>query len=220
MLNTYIGRKHPELISKNPRKSIVHYFENNRDTEMFTASKRDEFTRLKDEFMRDLILSKRLNIDDRELDCESICSSIRAIRRDNPRAGAIFIDYIQLLNLKPGHKLTRQPEVKEITEQLKRVSIDTGLPIVVGAQFNRDAKSLLHLDVRHIGEAGDIERASNTIIGMWNNNEEPSYGSITDKDKFTIEQYSEPNTTACSSIYTLSLSLRVITPGKCIPGPK
>lgn len=194
MLNTYIGKNHPELISNNPRKSIDYYYKNNGDATMFKASKVEDFTRVKDSFMNELILSRRLNIEHKELDCESLCSAIRAIKKDNPRAGAIFIDYIQLINLKSGHKLSRQPEVKEITEQLKRVSIDTGLPIIVGAQFNRQVESLLHLDATKIGEAGDIERASNTIVGMWNNNESPNYGSLTKGDEREIEIYSQPGT--------------------------
>src|SRR5690606_16791654 len=45
----------------------------------------------------------------------------------------------------------------------------TGLPIILGAQFNREVVNLLKIHPTKIGEAGDIERVANLIVGFWNN---------------------------------------------------
>ena len=90
----------------------------------------------------------------------------------NTNVGAIFIDYIQLLNLPEGKYKTfsRQEEIKEICISLKDIAIETGLPIILGAQFNREVSNQLKIHATKIGEAGDIERIANLIIGFWNNN--------------------------------------------------
>ena len=51
---------------------------------------------------------------------------------------------------------------------LKEVAIETGLPIVLGAQFNRQVTNLLKIHSTEIGEAGDIERVANLVVGFWN----------------------------------------------------
>ena len=79
---------------------------------------------------------------------------------------------MQLLNLPEGKYKTysRQEELKQICISLKDIAVETGLPIILGAQFNRTVTNQLHLHATKIGEAGDIERIANLIIGFWNNN--------------------------------------------------
>ena len=79
---------------------------------------------------------------------------------------------MQLLNLPEGKYKTysRQEELKQICISLKDIAVETGLPIILGAQFNRTVTNPLHLHATKIGEAGDIERIANLIIGLWNNN--------------------------------------------------
>ena len=111
------------------------------------------------------------------------------------KPGAIFIDYIQLLNLPEGKYKTysRQEEIKEICIALKDVAVETGLPIILGAQFNREVVNQLRIHATKIGEAGDIERIANLIVGFWNNNFKPlatdgelrEIGSITPDTLYT-----------------------------------
>jgi len=84
--------------------------------------------------------------------------------------GAVFIDYMQLLNADKGRFNTRQEELKKICLDLKDLAVETRLPIILGAQFNREVTSPLLLHPTKIREAGDIEQVSNLIIGFWNNN--------------------------------------------------
>ena len=178
MLNAYIGKITTSDISRGCRGAIKHYFATKELTYM-TGGKEEEFLNLKDKFFKELVSTNRLNVKFASYDCETLVTAIHALK-ENTNVGAIFIDYIQLINLAPGHgKGSRQQEVKEITEQLKRVSVDTGLPIIVGAQFNREAVNHLTLHPTNIGEAGDIERSANLIIAFWNN----EYDAIYPKDK-------------------------------------
>ena len=87
--------------------------------------------------------------------------------------GGIFIDYMQLLH--KGQKgrnkySSRQEELKQICLDLKDIAVKTGLPLVIGAQFNREVVNPLLLHTSKIGEAGDIERIAGLIIGLWDTN--------------------------------------------------
>ena len=53
---------------------------------------------------------------------------------------------------------------------LKDLAVETGLPIILGAQFNREVVNPLRIHATKIGEAGDIERIANVIVGFWNTN--------------------------------------------------
>lgn len=168
-LNSYIG----EDISHNNRKSIRSYFTTG-STEYIKTDKTALFTASKDKFFKELIDTRRLNILYSSYNSDTLIEAIRYLHKHaNP--GAVFIDYIQLLNLPEGKYKTysRQEEIKQICIALKDVAVETGLPIILGAQFNREVVNQLRLHPTKIGEAGDIERIANLIVGFWNNNFEP-----------------------------------------------
>ena len=115
--------------------------------------------------------TRRLNIHYSSYNSDTLIEAIRYLHK-HAKPGAILIDYIQLLNLPEGKYKTysRQEEIKEICIALKDVAVETGLPIILGAQFNREVVNQLRLHPTKIGEAGDIERLANLIVGFWNNN--------------------------------------------------
>lgn len=166
-LNSYLK----EDLSRNNRRSIKHYFKSGGSLDMFDHTKRDIFIRKKEHFFKDLIETNRLNIHYTTYNSEALIDFIRHINKHR-KPKAIFIDYIQLLNLPEGraNRLSRQEELKAIGLSIKDIAVETGLPIILGAQFNREVNNLLKLHPTKIGEAGDIERQANTILGMWNNN--------------------------------------------------
>lgn len=165
-LNTYLD----EEISSNNRRTIKSYFTTG-STEYIKSQSRDYFTAKKDEFFRELIDTKRLNIHYTSYNSDTLIEAIRYLHK-HAKPGAILIDYIQLLNLPEGKYKTysRQEEIKEICIALKDVAVETGLPIILGAQFNREVVNQLRIHPTKIGEAGDIERIANLIVGFWNNN--------------------------------------------------
>jgi DNA primase catalytic core len=168
-LNTYLD----EEISCNNRRTLKSYFTTG-STEYIKSQSKDYFTSTKDKFFRELIETRRLNIHYSSYNSDTIIEAIRYLHK-HAKPGAIFIDYIQLLNLPEGKYKTysRQEEIKEICIALKDVAVETGLPIILGAQFNREVVNQLRLHATKIGEAGDIERIANLIVGFWNNNFKP-----------------------------------------------
>jgi DNA primase len=157
-------------ISSNNRKSIKSYFATNSD-EFIKNEFREYFNAAKAIFFNELIENRRLNINYANYHSDNLIAAIRFLTK-NANPGAIFIDYIQLLNLPEGKYKTysRQEEIKEICISLKDLAVETGLPIILGAQFNREVTNQLKLHATKIGEAGDIERIANFILGFWNNN--------------------------------------------------
>ena len=168
-LNTYLD----EEISSNNRRTLKSYFTTG-STEYIKSQSKDYFTSTKDKFFRELIETRRLNIHYSSYNSDTLIEAIRYLHK-HAKPGAIFIDYIQLLNLPQGKYKTysRQEEIKEICIALKDVAVETGLPIILGAQFNREVVNQLRLHATKIGEAGDIERIANLIVGFWNNNFKP-----------------------------------------------
>lgn len=168
-LNTYLD----EELSSNNRKSLKSYFTTG-STEYIKSQSKEYFTANKDKFFRELIETRRLNIHYSSYNSDTLIEAIRYLHK-HAKPGAIFIDYIQLLNLPEGKYKTysRQEEIKEICIALKDVAVETGLPIILGAQFNREVVNQLRIHATKIGEAGDIERIANLIVGFWNNNFKP-----------------------------------------------
>ena len=168
-LNTYLD----EEISSNNRRTLKSYFTTG-STEYIKSQSKDYFTSKKDKFFRELIETRRLNIHYSSYNSDTLIEAIRYLHK-HAKPGAIFIDYIQLLNLPEGKYKTysRQEEIKEICIALKDVAVETGLPIILGAQFNREVVNQLRIHATNIGEAGDIERIANLIVGFWNNNFKP-----------------------------------------------
>lgn len=164
-LNTYIG----EELSTNNRKTLKTYFSTG-SKEYIKSQSKGLFTANKDRFFKELIETRRLNILYSNYNSDALIDAIRYLHK-NANPGAIFIDYIQLLNLPKGKYKTysRQEEIKEICIALKDVAVETGLPIILGAQFNREVINQLRIHATKIGEAGDIERIANLIVGFWNN---------------------------------------------------
>jgi DNA primase len=195
-LNTFID----EDLGVNNRKSIKSYFKIG-STEFIKTERRDSFIEGKDRFFKEIIDSRKLNIHYCNYNSETLIEAIRYLNK-HAKPKAILIDYIQLLNLPEGKYKTysRQEEIKQICIALKDLSIETGLPIILGAQFNREVVNHLKVHATNIGEAGDIERIANLIVGIWNCNKTP----ITNKEEEKkIQPFDAPNT-----IYTTVLKNR------------
>ena len=79
--------------------------------------------------------------------------------------------------------------------ELKEISVETGLTIILGAQFNREVCNPERMSPIRIGEAGDIERVANLIIGFWNGNFDPPLSMMTQAESDLINQRGscEPN---------------------------
>jgi len=167
-LNTYIGQD----LSFNNRKSLKSFY--GRGESYFTAGYDGVFHSKRQRFFEELINTRRLNIHYSEYDSDTLIEAITYLHKTTD-LGGVFIDYMQLLRKGNGAKFpSRQEELKQICLDLKDLAVKTGLPIVLGAQFNREVVHQLRLHPTKIGEAGDIERVANLIVGFWNNNFKPT----------------------------------------------
>jgi len=169
-LNIYTNK----TLTKNNRHSLKNYFVAPSDTH-FDRQTAEWFHTAKARFFDELITTGRLHIHYIDYDSQTLINAIEYLQK-NAQLGAILIDYMQLLHKQRsnGQRFNnRQEELKEICLDLKDMVVRTGLPVVLGAQFNREVISPALLHATKIGEAGDIERVANLIIGFWNNNFEP-----------------------------------------------
>lgn len=164
-LNTYIDT----ALSKNNRESIKSYFRN-ANPQFIKDTEQESFERSKSYFFEHMVDTGRLKVFYSEMSANELVGAIRFLKA-NTNIGMVCIDYMQLLKMLNGPQ-SRQEQLKEICLMLKDCAVDTGLPIVLGAQFNRTVTTQADLSATAIGEAGDIERVSNLLIGLWNRNYE------------------------------------------------
>lgn len=195
-LISYINRRLESSFSRNCEEAIDQYYKYGNET-LINSEQRERFKELENEFYNSLIENEKLKFDFSNYDCETLVQAIYSLK-DNTNIGAIFIDYIQIINLRESRHSMRQGEVKEIMQLLTKASVDTALPIVIGSQFNRYVKNHLELVTTNLGEAGDIERGAHLILAIWNNNDPNKKVSDTESTNYKIEisnkKYDTPNT--------------------------
>jgi len=174
-LNIYTNKR----LSKNNLKTLKSFYsdpEAEKYKYFHTAGdegKIKEFDSKRKKFFKDLIDSRRLNIHYVDYTSDTLLEAIEFLNNKS-NVGAVYIDYMQLL--RKGNKTKynrRDEELKDICLGIKDTAVNTGLPIILGAQFNRQVIDHTGILSTNIGEAGDIERIANTIIGFWNNNFKP-----------------------------------------------
>jgi len=92
-LNTYLDNE----VSTNNRRSIRSFFTTG-STEFLKPQSVDYFKAKKDKFFKELIETRRLSIHYSSYNSDTLIDAIRYIHK-HAKPGAIFIDYVQLLNL-------------------------------------------------------------------------------------------------------------------------
>ena len=203
-LNTYINKP----LSLNNRKSIAGYY-SNETLEYIKNEDQGTFIQGLADFENNLIKTGRLNIHYADYYIDELVELIRYLAKHG-NAGGIFIDYVQLLRKntqgKSGYN-SRQEEIKQICLDLKSVAIETGLPLILGAQFNRTVVNHLEVLSTNIGEAGDIERVAAQIIGLWNNNFNPK------GTEGALQEITRDTKDKASTMYTALLKSRGNPPG-------
>jgi len=190
-LNTFIN---DEIDQYNNRRALKNYYRTG-DNKFINSllTEGGDFDIKRTQFFKELIDTRRLNINYSSYNSDELIEAIRYLTK-NANPGAVIIDYIQLLNLPPGKYKTnsRQEELKEVCLALKDIAIETGLPIILGSQFNREVNSPLKLHATKLGEAGDIERVANVILGLWNCNFKALDPAV--KDESELKRTIQPGT--------------------------
>lgn len=166
-LNMYIGKN----LSRNNLRSIASYYYTGSD-EFFSGDSKMTFKEKEPMFL-ELITSGKLRIISENYDSKALISAIRYLHKNLPKVKAVFIDYIQLLHTR-GAKTDRKGELADMCRELMATAKDTGLPIILAAQLNRDSASPLDITAQNIAEASEIEQSANTVMMLWNSVEKPS----------------------------------------------
>ena len=111
----------------------------------------------------------RLQILDKKAKVEILSSAIiERINASKKPVAAIFIDYVQKLNTEE-ERVNRQQEIQRICQTLLNTALDerVNAAIILGAQVNREVKSLDTFTLDNMREAGDIEQDANLVLGIW-----------------------------------------------------
>lgn len=171
MLNIYAGT----TLTNNPKEHSNNDAINEYHRSGSTKDFKDErtFKKFKERESRFLQLttSGRLSVIYEPLGSDELTGDIRYAARTG-RIKAVFIDYVQLIH-KEGSRKQRKDELKDICNDLMAVSVETGVPVVLGAQLNREALSPLEMAVQNIAEASDIEHSANVVMLLWNSKTKP-----------------------------------------------
>lgn len=124
--------------------------------------------------LQELIDSQRIKVIDRNYSVEELYKLVTYLLRKGEPVGGIFIDYIQRMRTEVRYQNKRE-EIAHISDQVLQIAKDSGLPIILGAQLNRDAKEKPRLE--HLKEAGNLEEDANTVISVYNDSREQEENS-------------------------------------------
>jgi replicative DNA helicase len=104
---------------------------------------------------------------------EKLASTIRKLN-DKEAIGAIFIDYMQRIGTEKDANSIRE-STNHVSDVLRKCAVDTGLPLIVGAQINREAaksnrnyKTDQRPAQQDLKESGNLEEDANLILGVYN----------------------------------------------------
>jgi len=102
----------------------------------------------------------------------NVAAQVEAWRSAGVDVGGIFVDYLQLLHYPAMHARSRTDEVKGICDRLNDLAKATKLPVVLAAQFNRDATkaggdTIDGVELANIGESSGIENIAEDVYLLW-----------------------------------------------------
>ncbi|MEM4203264.1 MAG: DnaB-like helicase C-terminal domain-containing protein [Candidatus Methanomethylicaceae archaeon] len=82
------------------------------------------------------------------------------------KSSVVFIDYVQKIPTNSTSTI-RYTEVQKTMEKIRETAVKTNLPIIVGAQTNRQAEGE-EPQLHHLRESGDIEQDASVVIAIHN----------------------------------------------------
>lgn len=123
--------------------------------------------------LQELIDSQRIKIIDRNHSVEEL-HTLLAYLNKKEKIGAVLIDYIQRMRTERRTQ-DKRTEIAHISDQVLQIAKDSGLPIILGAQLNREATAKPRLE--NLKEAGNLEEDANTVISVYNDSREQEENS-------------------------------------------
>jgi len=197
-LLSFVGNGVGELFSKNPSGALRELIAKGNDQYIKTPY-REAVKSYVNQFKNEYLETGRLTfVDARNKPIEEIRATITALRKRG-EIDAVVIDYIQKFTSNQVKGTTGTALMKYVTDELNGLANDTELPIITGAQFNRSVDCLHQVSELAIREADDITHAGALILGIFNNEANPTKLGAYQKEATKEEQaktnsYSHPNT--------------------------
>lgn len=199
-LTLYAGEEY----SANPVSTVRHHLATGA-LDMFRGSGHDKEERAKsldaksEEFDR-LLASGRLRVYQLRPDLDELTAAINFLNK-NINLRAVYVDYVQRLH-KAGSRGSRKEEMQQVCDALMEAAVKTKLPIILGAQVNRETPSPVEMTNQEIADASDIEHAANTILLLWNSSYRPHH-----RKSSAYNQNNEPTTARGRELQSRGLQL-------------
>lgn len=224
-LRTYLTQIHisePNLLvnGANFDEAIQLYKKTDgKDLSLIKAEHRDKFQKKSRELFSEFIESGRIKVVDHYgkngalTNIDSLCLGLRSLK-DKQKPKLILIDYVQNLELptaKDIRQVQRYEQYKVFCSSLEKLANDTGVPIALGCQYNREAKNHYELTKENLAESNEIEKKSDNIIALWNNDitPKPNKGQ---KRETIIEELKNEGRYKPGTLYATYLKSRVSQP--------
>jgi len=123
-----------------------------------------------------LLESGRLNLIYKNYPADQLSDVIAQCAEDG-NAGAVFVDYIQKIPAPMDSRYwSAQQKIQSALEVLRDTSVNSNIPLIMGAQLRRFAKgnqqnndnAELAFKLDNLRESGDIEQDANLVLGVYN----------------------------------------------------
>ena len=125
------------------------------------------------EKLRNLLDSQRIQVVDGNYSVEDLDGILAGEISKGREVGAVFLDYIQRMHTSRQTK-DKRTEIAHISDQVLQIAKRTGLPLILGAQINRDAGKdhgggkAKEPALENLKEAGNLEEDANLVLSVFN----------------------------------------------------
>jgi DNA primase len=197
-LLSYVGHGVGAMFSKQPSNAL-HTLISKGNDQYIKKEFREKVRSFVNQFRTEYIDTGRLKfVDARGKAIEEIRATITALHKRG-EIDAVVIDYIQKFTSNTVKGTTGTALMKHVTDELNGLANDTHLPIITGAQFNRSVECLHQVSELAIREADDITHAGALILGLWNNEANPTklgarHEKASDEEIAKTNSHAHPNT--------------------------
>jgi DNA primase catalytic core len=186
LLNALLNRSMEHLYHEYGTRSNTYYLSR------YLQAKRKDVPEIEAAKARleSLLSSGRIVIQDRYYTVEDLDAIIRGEVRKPQEVGAVFFDYIQ--KMKAGRTFTSTVDrLGYISSTLLELAITTDLPLILGAQFNREAPGTAgpagpgkgRPSLEYLKGSGDLEQDANVVLSVYNEaREKVGTGAGTDQE--------------------------------------
>lgn len=176
---SWIGKDWAE--DAHPRKDLRQAIRKDMPADLFTNTQDNaqggpsKILTGKAEFNRRIMPNLRLIYGNEDITtlCGHIVGLVEDWRNQGIEVGGVFLDYLQMFRA-DGRSYNRTDELQVICAELNDLAKATGLPIIVGAQLNRQATQKGQqgvgfdgIELANIGDSTGIERIANDVYLVW-----------------------------------------------------